>query len=356
VALRPAEAAMQSSDVDTEYTQSAMKAVVLTAQIGAATEEGKRVHPELERVSTLVQHVHKQLQQIPRGAEPDALRPIASVLGATLGAVRGMCSLRPNRHGYYYHALYSRELGHAERRLGQLVPILASQMVRRPAETAAAAAMDHADQPAVFEIISDALARAFWRVAFGRNVVEVPIGQFFACIERMVDGGDWLNFACLSGALDQLRSGRVELAAFASFVEREGGLVRGLHKFATAPTMIYACGSNRMGECGQAAMVQDHIVSPAAVGASTPVYRSPFAACHWPPRRLVRRTSSWLTLPDAAALQRSWQTALYARSRAIRGSQQRCWRVVSCTPGARTATASSARVRTTSVVRAARPG
>ena len=56
--------------------------------------------------------------------------------------------------------------------------------------------------------------------------------------ERMIDGDDWLDFACLSQALDPKRSGRVEISAFAEFVEQEGGFVRGLHKYASAPTAM----------------------------------------------------------------------------------------------------------------------
>lgn len=237
------------------------RAVVLTAKIGQLAEEGKHVHSELGRICNLAQHMHRQLQKVPRGMEPDAARPIVSVLGSTLEVVEGLCHLRVNSHGYFNSSMYGHRLQTMERRLGDLAEILSAEL--------ALSRRDLVDGPAtprsLHEIIPDVLAREFWRVAFGRNVAEVPAGQFFACIERMIDGGDWLNFACLSQALDPQRAGRVELAAFAEFAEREGGLVRGLHKYAMAPTMVYACGSNRMGECGQPALLQDHFEEPVMI-------------------------------------------------------------------------------------------
>jgi len=230
-------------------------AAKITGEIGALSEQHRDVHRELDRVGTLAQHIHRQLQKIPREADPDTLRPIAAVLGTTRELVEGLTGLRANRHGYFHSSWYGQQLSTMERRLGLLTTVLDSELTR-------GLGSPDDDEPTLHEIIADELAREFWRVAFGRNVVEVPAGQFFACVERMIDGDDWLDFACLSQALDPKRSGRVEISAFAEFVEQEGGFVRGLHKYASAPTAIYACGSNRMGECGQAALVQDHLAHP----------------------------------------------------------------------------------------------
>jgi alpha-tubulin suppressor-like RCC1 family protein len=230
-------------------------AAALTHQIGALVEKHKDVHRGLERTGTLAQGLQRQLQKIPRGVEPDTLKPISAVLGTTHELVEGLTGLRANRHGYFHGSWYRQQLDTMERRLGLLSEILESELTR-------GLGTPDDDEPTLHHIIADQLAQEFWRVAFGRNVVEVPAGQFFACVERIIDGDDWLDFACLSQALDPKRSGRIEISRFADFVEAENGLVRGLHKYATAPTAVYACGSNRMGECGQAALVQDHLEHP----------------------------------------------------------------------------------------------
>ena len=239
-----------------ERSEPVLQAAILTSKIGALVEENKDVHRGLERTGTLSQGLHRQLQKVPRGFEPDTLKPISAVLESTYELVQGLTGLRANRHGYFHGSWYRQQLDTMERRLGLLSEVLDSELTR-------GLGSPDDDEPTLHTIIADELAREFWRVAFGRNVVEVPAGQFFACVERMIDGDDWLDFACLSQALDPKRSGRVEISAFAEFVERENGLVRGLHKYATAPTAVYACGSNRMGECGQAALVQDHLEHPA---------------------------------------------------------------------------------------------
>jgi hypothetical protein len=63
-----------------------------------------------KRTGTLAQGMHRQLQKIPLGVEPDTMKPIASVLGTTHELVHGLIGMHVNRHGYFHGSVYRQQL------------------------------------------------------------------------------------------------------------------------------------------------------------------------------------------------------------------------------------------------------
>ena len=202
--------------------------------------------PQLEVVGELVAAARNQLQGISRGARPTTLAPIGTTLRRLRAVCEGLVGQASNRHGFYRAAEYTEEMQRLQQMLAQLAAVLTEEL-------GGGGGKDLRRQAA--DVIPDRTARRFWCVAFGGFVVDVAAGQFFASCERLLDGGEWLNFAALSHSLDPERTGRVEVTHFAEFVEREAGLIPGLYRHTAAPTVVLAAGSNRMGECAQPALV-----------------------------------------------------------------------------------------------------
>ena len=206
--------------------------------------------PQLEVVGELVAAARNQLQGISRGARPTTLAPIGTTLRRLRAVCEGLVGQASNRHGFYRAAEYTEEMQRLQQMLAQLAAVLTEEL-------GGGGGKDLRRQAA--DVIPDRTARRFWCVAFGGFVVDVAAGQFFASCERLLDGGEWLNFAALSHSLDPERTGRVEVTHFAEFVEREAGLIPGLYRHTAAPTVVLAAGSNRMGECAQPALASERL-------------------------------------------------------------------------------------------------
>lgn len=159
----------------------------LTLKVEAIAEAHRHEVPQLEIVGNLAAAARSQLQTIPRGTRPTTLAPITAVLKRMRETCEGMVGYTSNRHGFFRPAEYTAQILRLQDMLGALAGVLSEEL-------AGGQAAGQVLQRQAADVIPDRTARRFWCVCFGGFVVDVAAGQFFASCERLLDGGEWLNF------------------------------------------------------------------------------------------------------------------------------------------------------------------